>query len=168
MPLWSSSGRFVVSSRLMVKGQVRHLTTHRVLTPLMIVQGQVRLFTIRRAITPPYYHPGFTQRQVHRLTTHRTLTPLKANGHRRTGSVPTGHHLPSPYTQTSQSIPTFGTTTSDNSSCPYSSPRTGSSSDNSSRPYSPYVHRRMGSVPTGHRSPSPYTQTKPVNLYLWH
>ena len=83
----------------MVKGQVRHLTTHRVLTPLMIVQGQVRLFTIRRAITPPYYHPGFTQRQVRRLTTHRALTPLKANGHQRTGSVPTGHHLPSPYTQ---------------------------------------------------------------------
>ena len=72
------------------------------------------------------------------------------------------HRSPSPYTQTSQSMPTFGTMTSDNSSCPYSSydrPRTGSSSDNSSCPYSPYGHRRTGSVPTGHHSPSPYTQT---------
>jgi len=32
-------------------------------------------------------------------------------GHRRTGSVPAGPRSPSPYTQMSQSIPTFGTTT---------------------------------------------------------
>ncbi|KAF8270084.1 hypothetical protein EI94DRAFT_861049 [Lactarius quietus] len=32
-------------------------------------------------------------------------------GHRRSGSVPAGPRSPSPYTQTSQSIPTFGSTT---------------------------------------------------------
>ena len=46
-----------------------------------------------------------------RLTTHRILTPLKAYGHRRSGSVPAGPRSLSPYMQTSQSIPTFGTTT---------------------------------------------------------
>ena len=38
----------------------------------------------------------------------RPYSPL---GHRRTGSVPAGPRSPSPYTQTSQSIPTFGTST---------------------------------------------------------
>jgi hypothetical protein len=33
-----------------------------------------------------------------------------------------------------------------------------SSSDSSARPYSPHSHRRVGSVPSGPRSPSPYTQ----------
>ena len=37
--------------------------------------------------------------------------PYSPYGHRRTGSVPAGPRSPSPYTQTSQSIPTFGTTT---------------------------------------------------------
>jgi hypothetical protein len=34
-----------------------------------------------------------------------------------------------------------------------------SSSDNSARSYSPHSHQRVGSVPSGPRSPSPYTQT---------
>ncbi|KAH9993287.1 hypothetical protein BJV74DRAFT_884401 [Russula compacta] len=37
--------------------------------------------------------------------------PYSPYGHRRTGSVPAGPRSPSPYTQTSQSIPTFATTT---------------------------------------------------------
>ncbi len=41
-------------------------------------------------------------------TSSRPYSPL---GHRRTGSVPAGPRSPSPYTQTSQSIPTFGSTT---------------------------------------------------------
>ena len=36
--------------------------------------------------------------------------PFSPYGHRRAGSVPAGPRSPSPYTQTSQSIPTFGTT----------------------------------------------------------
>ena len=38
----------------------------------------------------------------------RSYSPFS---HRRTGSVPAGPRSPSPYTQTSQSIPTFGSTT---------------------------------------------------------
>ncbi|KAH9053604.1 hypothetical protein EDB87DRAFT_1569203 [Lactarius vividus] len=41
-------------------------------------------------------------------TSSRSYSPF---GHRRTGSVPAGPRSPSPYTQTSQSIPTFGSTT---------------------------------------------------------
>ena len=37
--------------------------------------------------------------------------PYSPYGHRRAGSVPAGPRSPSPYTQSSQSIPTFGTTT---------------------------------------------------------
>jgi hypothetical protein len=37
--------------------------------------------------------------------------PYSPFSHRRTGSVPAGPRSPSPYTQTSQSIPTFGSTT---------------------------------------------------------
>jgi hypothetical protein len=41
-------------------------------------------------------------------TSSRSYSPF---GHRRAGSVPAGPRSPSPYTQTSQSIPTFGSTT---------------------------------------------------------
>jgi hypothetical protein len=41
-------------------------------------------------------------------TSSRSHSPFN---HRRTGSVPAGPRSPSPYTQTSQSIPTFGSTT---------------------------------------------------------
>jgi hypothetical protein len=44
--------------------------------------------------------------------------PYSSHGHRRTGSVPPGPRSPSPYTQTSQSIPTFSTTTYGHSNFP--------------------------------------------------
>jgi hypothetical protein len=164
-----------------IQEQVRCLTTHRVLTPLMFIEGRVQ-YLLAIACLVPTRKPSQSMPTFGTTTSGNSSRPYSSYDrprtgsssdnssrpyspyvHRRTGSVPTGHRSPSPYTQTSQSIPTFGTMTSDNSTThrvlTYDCPRTGSSTDNSSRPYSPYGHRRTGSVTTGHHSSSPYTQT---------
>ena len=62
--------------------------------------------------TTPSCHTGdviafFEDKSLSLDNSSRSYSPF---GHRRTGSVPAGPRSPSPYTQTSQSIPTFTTT----------------------------------------------------------
>ena len=88
------------------------------------------------------------------------------SGHRRTGSVPAGPRSPSPYTQTSQSIPTFTTTYGyGGSNSRPSSPSKSWSSQ--SRSYTSTPSRSFVSAPphsnttgTDSRLESPYTSSK--------
>jgi len=94
--------------------------------------------------------------------------PYSPYGHRRTGSVPAGPRSPSPYTQTSKSIPTFGTTTygygSSNSrpSSPSKSWISQSQSYTSGTPSRPFLSPPPRSYTTGSDSKlgSPYTSSE--------
>jgi hypothetical protein len=91
--------------------------------------------------------------------------PYSPYGHRRTGSVPAGPRSPSPYTQTSQSIPTFGTTTYGYSNSRPSSPSKSwlsqSQSYTSSTPSRSFLSPPPRSNTTGvdSRLESPYTSS---------
>jgi hypothetical protein len=89
-------------------------------------------------------------------------------GHRRAGSVPAGPRSPSPYTQTSQSIPTFGTTSygyggsSSRPSSPTKSWVSQSQSYTSSTPSRSFLSPPPRSSTTGFESKldSPYTSSE--------
>lgn len=94
--------------------------------------------------------------------------PFSPYGHRRAGSVPAGPRSPSPYTQTSQSIPTFGTTSygyggsSSRPSSPTKSWVSQSQSYTSSTPSRSFLSPPPRSSTTGFESKldSPYTSSE--------
>ena len=94
--------------------------------------------------------------------------PFSPYGHRRTSSVPAGPRSPSPYTQTSQSIPTFGTTShgygssSSRPSSPTKSWLSQSQSYTSSTPSRSFLSPPPRSATTGFDSKldSPYTSSE--------
>jgi hypothetical protein len=93
--------------------------------------------------------------------------PYSPYDHRRSGSVPAGPRSPSPYTQTSRSIPTFGTTTygyggsNSRPSSPSKSWTSQSQSYTSGTPSRPFLSPPPRSNTTGadSRLESPYTSS---------
>ena len=83
------------------------------------VSDAIRRSAVSRGIAEPGPSTGTPSRRTGDLiaffedkssTSDNSSRPYSPHGHQRTGSAPAGPRSPSPYTQTSQSVPTFTTT----------------------------------------------------------